>query len=151
MSQSPMAGKSETPALMAQHSNWLAARSRLWAGAPPKTAPVPDRADEPVPEPVVPWGAPINLLDLPSPRFIIRLVALRRGVRTIEMKGPARTREVVAARDEAIGLIWTHCRQLSLPTVGRLFDRDHTTILHTLRKQHLQGDHFYRRRRQGAK
>lgn len=128
--------------LHSQHARWVTARARLWGGRPPK--PIPPVARVTV-EPLASWGAPINMLDLPSPRFLIRFAALRSGVRYGDVIGSTRAKEVVAARHEAIGLIWTHCRQMSLPSVGRLFDRDHTTILHALRKMRLSGEHYYRR------
>lgn len=132
---------------LAQHAHWLSARDRLWSGrlAPvvrPITTPHPQRDVAPPPS----WGAPVNLLELPGPRTLIILAGLKRGVRSSDMTGPCRTRDVVAARDDAIALIWTHCRAMSLPTVGRMFGRDHTTVLHSLRKRGLHGDHFYLRK-----
>lgn len=132
-----------TPVLLEQHSRWSAANARLWGGAARKPIMLPVAVDPT--EPKEPWGAPVNLLDLPSPKLIIRLVALKHGVPSSHLTGPARTRDLVAARDQAIGMIWTHCRQMSLPALGRFFERDHTTILHSLRKLRLHGQAYYRR------
>jgi chromosomal replication initiation ATPase DnaA len=50
----------------------------------------------------------------------------------------SRNRKVVAARTDAIGAVWLNCEvegaRPMLPSVGRIFKRDHTTILHALRK-----------------
>ena len=144
-------GEMRVGELASQHASWVAARSRLWNG-PPKAEAAPVTIAVPLGpvEPLVSWGAPINLIDRPSPRFLIRVAALRHGVRYGDVIGESRSKYVVAARDHAIRLIWTHCRLMSLPAVGRLFDRDHTTILHSLRKQGLHGDHFYSRRKELA-
>jgi chromosomal replication initiator protein len=56
------------------------------------------------------------------------------GVSIEEMRSPNRAREVVTARQAAMYV----CRSLteeSLPSIGRAFgDRDHTTVLHAVRK-----------------
>ncbi|MBX3751922.1 MAG: hypothetical protein KF897_17725, partial [Opitutaceae bacterium] len=48
--------------------------------------------------------------------------------------GASRTRHVVEARFEAIRLVRAARPDLSLPAIGRLFNRDHTTILHALKR-----------------
>jgi hypothetical protein len=109
-------------------------REAVAALPPPKPRPAPDL-----------WGCPVNLYGLPSPRLIIKLVALKHGVSVATMLGPSRSRPMVAARYEAIGLIYTHCRAMSLLEMGRLFGgRDHTSILHALRKMRLAGRPVYR-------
>ncbi|MDQ4133548.1 MAG: chromosomal replication initiator protein DnaA [Actinomycetota bacterium] len=56
------------------------------------------------------------------------------GVDVDDLKGPSRTRLLVTARQSAMYV----CRSLteeSLPSIGRSFgDRDHTTVLHAVRK-----------------
>lgn len=74
-----------------------------------------------------------NMLAQPSWRFILSLVALKHGVMQREILGPYRNRAIVAARHEAIAMTYQHT-QLSMPAVGRLFARDHTTVLHALKK-----------------
>lgn len=91
------------------------------------------------------WGCPINMLMLPSPRFMIKLASLRHDIPANDIVSANKSNDVVAARDEAIALIWTHCRKMSLKEVGRLFNRDHSTILHVLRKMRLLGKDAYRR------
>lgn len=137
-------------ALMEQHQAHIARRERM--GMPVLSrrsvrdtiASLPPPKPRPAPEV---WGCPINLFATPSPRIIVKLVALRHGVSVATMLGPSRTVPMVAARNEAIGLVYTHCRAMSLPEMGRLFgDRDHTTILHALRKLRLAGEKYYRRK-----
>jgi chromosomal replication initiator protein len=65
---------------------------------------------------------------------IIRNVAVAHGFRPCDILGDGKTRPLVVARYEAIHRVadaWPH---LSLPAIGRIFRRDHTTILHALRK-----------------
>lgn len=74
-----------------------------------------------------------NMLAQPSWRFIVSLVALKHGVMQREILGRGRTRGVVAARHEAMALVYRHT-QASMPAVGRYFDRDHSSIHHALTK-----------------
>lgn len=129
-------------ALAEQHERWVGARERLWK-VRPKIMPIPEVV---IPAPDPEWGAPINLIGPASPRTIVKLVALKHGLTPGDLSGPNRSRPFVAARHEAIALVWTHCRAVSLPAVGRMFQRDHTTILHSLRKlRKLHARPAYRR------
>jgi hypothetical protein len=125
--------------LMQQHSTWRQANNRLWRGR--RIEPI---ALVPAPAPILPfelvpgWGAPVSLLGAPSALTLIRLVALKHGVAVADIKGEQRGRPIMAARDHAIALVYTHCRYMSTPQMGRLFGgRDHSTILHSLRKQKI--------------
>ena len=82
-----------------QHARWLGARARLGVdqaspsrisrdmlaglpvkrgrGRPPKPPEELEDAPPPVKVYIPSWGAPVNLLGLPTPRIIIQLVALR--------------------------------------------------------------------------
>jgi hypothetical protein len=125
-------------ALAEQHETWAGARDRLWKPRH-RMLRVEDAAPRPTVAPVIvsiepPWGCPVSLLGTPSYKTVLRLVALKHGLDVAELSGPVRSRPVVAARHEAVGLVYTHCRYISLPAIGRIFNRDHTTILHTLRK-----------------
>jgi hypothetical protein len=134
--------------VMEMHQEHVARRSRMGmpvmmvrglratlASLPPPTPRV---------EPEV-WGCPLNMLTKPTPRFLIKLVSVRRSIPVTEMTGRCKTVDYVAARDEALALIYTHCRAMSLPELGRLFGgRDHTTILHSLRKMRRSGKPIYR-------
>jgi hypothetical protein len=127
-------------ALQQQHERWSDARARLWAGPKkPKPASVksPERRPAKPPRPTVAavgYGAPVDLLWIASPKTIVKLVALRHNLSPDDLSGPRRSSHVVKARHEAIALVYTHCPHLSLPAIGRWFQRDHTTILHALRK-----------------
>lgn len=90
------------------------------------------------------WGAPVTLIGLPGSKTVIRLVSLKHGTSVADLTGPSKTIPLVKARDEAVSLIYTHCRYLSLPYIARMFGRHHTTVLHTLRKLRLTGMPAYR-------
>lgn len=134
--------------LMDMHQDHVARRTRLGMPVMSRRSVREAIAALPPPKPVVetePWGAPLNMLTAPTPRFIIKLVSVRRGIPVNEMTGRCKTPDYVAARDEALALIYTHCRAMSLPELGRLFGgRDHTTILHALRKMRKRGRAVYR-------
>ncbi|MBY0514966.1 MAG: hypothetical protein K2P78_13755, partial [Gemmataceae bacterium] len=64
---------------------------------------------------------------------IVRRVAAAFGVTERELRGPSRLRRVLVPRQVAMYLAravggW------SLPRIGAAFDRDHTTVLHAVRK-----------------
>jgi hypothetical protein len=63
---------------------------------------------------------------------IIRAVAKRHGVTAKEILGTDRNHKVMAARNEAIREIFAARPHWSYPDIGRLFRRDHTTIMHHL-------------------
>jgi hypothetical protein len=85
------------------------------------------------PEPEAPQCAPLNMLQLCSSRFLLAYAALKHGVKEVDILGAAKPVEIVAARHDAIRLIYRHT-QHSMPAVGKIFNRDHTTILHAIRK-----------------
>lgn len=76
----------------------------------------------------------LNMLAPPSWRFLLALSALKHGVLQREVLGRSRQVHIVAARYEAMALTYQHT-QASMPKVGRHFNRDHTTVLHGLRKR----------------
>lgn len=70
-----------------------------------------------------------------APRWAIELVcevAARRGVPLDEVISDNRSRRAVEARFEAIYAIKSRNQALSSPTIGRWFDRDHTSILYAV-------------------
>lgn len=117
----------------------LAARARLrrptLAIAPPVPATAPAKY---VPDENVPYGAPLNMLQLCSGSFLIALAALRHSLPVAVILGQGHARNIVRARYDAMALVYRHT-QYSMPRVGRLFDRDHTTVLHALRKLGVSG------------
>ncbi|GEM_PF-2556119 len=119
-----------------------AARARLMGRQSPKrviTLPEPDNVPEAIPEVEKPEQgasehyAPLNMLTMASCRFLTSVVALQTGVPEGALLGPAKLRHVVEARDKLIKLIFEHT-QHSLPMIGKAVHRDHTTVLHSLRK-----------------
>lgn len=125
-----------------------AARERLM-GRPvvelPKPAPVPE--PEPVVEvvepdipdlPELPVGVPLDMLLPCSWKFLLALAAVRNGVTPADIVGSSRKREILTGRQEAMALIYQHTAA-STTGVGRLLDRDHTTVVHALQKRGVEG------------
>ncbi len=113
------------------------------AAAPPPRPAVPEKSWEdrqreiPMPRPA--WFAIVGEMPLPQPKNptveqIIRACAAHFKVTMIDIKSPRRTADVVRPRQVAMYL----AKQLtmkSLPDIGRRFGgRDHTTVLHAVRK-----------------
>lgn len=65
--------------------------------------------------------------------MIIRHVAIHRGLTANDVKSLRRTRAVIQPRQEAMYLASVMTTR-SLPEIGRQFNRDHTTVLHGLRR-----------------
>lgn len=65
---------------------------------------------------------------------IQRAVAASHGIPVDRLIGPGRARRLVEARNEAIALAYRARPDMSLVQLGRAFKRDHTTILHSVRK-----------------
>ncbi len=64
-----------------------------------------------------------------SPDAILQAVARYYGVKSDDLKGKARHKEIVVPRQLAMYLLREDAR-LSTPDIGRLLNRDHTTVLH---------------------
>lgn len=76
---------------------------------------------------------------------IVRTVCEYRGVASRDLLGRLRTKDVAQSRQEAMHLLRATSK-LSLPQIGRCFDRDHTTVLHSLGAVSLRmEDDDYRR------
>lgn len=67
-------------------------------------------------------------------REIIAAVSVDTGVPVADILGPRRTKHIVEARFQAIAEARKRRPDLSLPQLGRAFNRDHTSILSALRK-----------------
>lgn len=80
----------------------------------------------------VPIGAPFNFLKQPGWKAIVTLVALKHGIGVKDILGWGRKVPIAQARHEAVYLVFTHCNK-SLPETGKLFNRDHTTALNSVR------------------
>ena len=70
---------------------------------------------------------------------IIRHVANLYGVSYGDIIGPRRSREIVAARHVAVRAVADARPDMSLPMMGRVFKRDHTTLLAALKKTKQEG------------
>lgn len=68
-------------------------------------------------------------------REIIESVARRHSLSSSDIIGPNKKRRYANARTEAIKLA-RELTGLSLPTLGRIFKRDHTTIMYHLRREY---------------
>lgn len=65
---------------------------------------------------------------------VIARIALEMDVRIEDLLGPRRSVKLVEARHKAMIAVALERPKLSLPQIGRLFNRDHTTIIHALQK-----------------
>ena len=70
-------------------------------------------------------------------RRIIERVARAHGMLPVQITGDQRAKPFVKARYDAIAEVRRIYPEKSLPWLGRQFNRDHTTILHALRKMGL--------------
>lgn len=118
----------------------IARKHRLWSSAP-STAEKPSSV-----RPVSPFtrirlereaakkGArpPVNLISPPSWRMLYRLVSLKYGISVEVMLSDSRQADVVTARHAAVFLLYTHTG-MSMPQIGKLIGRDHTSILNSIR------------------
>ncbi|MCA1644350.1 MAG: chromosomal replication initiator protein DnaA [Chloroflexi bacterium] len=68
-----------------------------------------------------------------TPVAILTAVARYFGVKTDDLKGKARHKQIVVPRHIAMYLLREDA-QLSTPEVGRLLNRDHTTVLHGMKQ-----------------
>lgn len=70
-----------------------------------------------------------------SVRAVVEAVSGVTGFAPADIIGPRRQRELVRARQIAMYFTKSYCRHLSCPEIGRRMGaRDHTTILHGIRK-----------------
>ncbi len=60
---------------------------------------------------------------------IIEAVCRESGHSRDDMLGARRTKDLAQARQLAMHIAWQHCPWLSSTAIGRLFKRDHTTVL----------------------
>ena len=70
---------------------------------------------------------------MPSPEAIIEETGKCYGIDVSEIMSTSRTKEVAMARQVAMYII-RQLTKLSLPEIGRVFGRDHTTVIHSLEK-----------------
>lgn len=75
----------------------------------------------------------LNMLAPPSSRFLIELASARHGIPVRSLMSRNRAYPIMAARADAMALVFQHT-QSSYPMVGKMFNRDHTTVLSAVRK-----------------
>jgi hypothetical protein len=145
--------------LAAQASHYAAVRARLWAASPHAeviveppylpTAPLPD------PDEHLMWTTPLilevgaeslqiaSVLDalrcrpFVTVRLVANIVALAFDVSTDEIFSELRRPRIVRPRQIAMAIAHHYLRGRvngTYPAIGRAFDRDHTTVLHAVRK-----------------
>lgn len=76
---------------------------------------------------------PLSYLDAPAAaRTVLEIVADACGLAIADITGPSRRRRFVVARHIAMNLARRHT-SASLPEIGAIFERDHTTVLAAVR------------------
>jgi len=126
---------SPATALLARYAD---VRARLYGPRPVvrrinlPAAPMPIYVD-PIDE-TIPADCPLNMLLSPSWRFLAAYAAVKHGVDKDALIGRSQKANIVRARFEAIHLCRTHIEGVGLTRLGIYFERDHTTIINSLRK-----------------
>jgi hypothetical protein len=69
-----------------------------------------------------------------NPKAIIAAVARKYSTSIETIIGPRRDALAVKARHEAMAEVYVQCVHLSLPQMAKLFQRDHTSCLHAIKK-----------------
>lgn len=98
-------------------------------GPAPVVPPHPEMPEEPFAD----ESELLNMLAPCSWRFLVKLAALRHAMSARDVVSRSRKLHIVAARTEALCLIYRHT-QHSMPSVGRLFGLNHATVSHALNK-----------------
>jgi chromosomal replication initiation ATPase DnaA len=121
--------------------HYKAVHARLFT---PKRVPKPVLVEAPTqeeaPKPEMTFDAalldslPPGLQAKANARRIVAEVAARHGITVEEIFGEGRTRLLANARWDAIALVKRANPSWSLHALGAFFGRDHTSILHALRK-----------------
>lgn len=95
------------------------------------TLAMPEHLDPPQDEiPYVPGEAPTPAA---TSAEIIKEVCLKHGVKVTEIVSPIRSKHIIPARHEAMYRVREE-RHLSWAQLARLFNRDHTSVIHGWRK-----------------
>ena len=128
--------------LMDMHQDHVARRMRLGMPTMPKARMAFVRRKRPAPPPVVvarpavttpdAVHAPFNFYRGFGPETIIQLMALKHHIKYHDILGTSRSREMMAIRRHTLALVISHCRPMSLSQLGRVFHKNHATIINLL-------------------
>lgn len=121
-------------------------KSATPAETPVQPAPLVEAAPEPaMPEPIrLAPGAVLGDLRNWGPRRkpalrIIAQVAACHGFTVEDILGPSRKAPIIIARQDAMIEVFLHRLDLTLPMIGRIFHRDHSTVVHAVKRRgHLR-------------
>lgn len=139
-----------TSELHRQHNEWAVCRNRLWFTAPPTPPALISAAPAAPIAPPVPvrprgrdWLVVGDRVDAEPRRLVRRTdpvwmriaaqVAKKHELRILDLRSDGRQKHIVAARQEAIWRI-KHETTMSLTAIGRKFNRDHATVLHSIKR-----------------
>ncbi|PLP56243.1 hypothetical protein CYK37_26030 [Mesorhizobium loti] len=118
---------------------FIARYENTMRNARPKGIEPAPRKARPQPKPQDPAVAAYRCIDVLEPRMpareIISRVGALHGYRLDEITGPRLEKKLVQARFDAIKAVADARPDMSLPQIGRIFNRDHTSILHALKKR----------------
>lgn len=85
------------------------------------------------------FGRPVPLNGEETNR-ILEEVAAKHDVTVADIRGPRRRIEISHARQEAMYRLYSERKNLSLPMIGRMLSRDHTTVMHGIRAHAKRAD-----------
>ncbi len=112
----------DEPIKLTPRRDRIAELSRQWQAARPAIEPIP----------------PEKRIPKTEAQQVILEVCQRHGVSYAQVMSKSRSRPIVKARAEAMWALKDWKPSLSLPQIGRMIGgRDHTTVLHALRKRGL--------------
>jgi hypothetical protein len=100
---------------------------------PPPAEPPPLLEDEPLTKLVFAPHLRRSIGYSPSWRVILDDVCKKHRLHPRDVLGPSRARNLVACRHEAMWVIYTST-SMSFPQIGLRFNRDHSVVLHAVRK-----------------
>lgn len=70
---------------------------------------------------------------MPEPQILMAELAVRNRVTVKDLKGPDRSRPLVHIRQDIMRQIH-ETGEISLAAVGRMFNRDHSTVINAIRR-----------------
>lgn len=116
-----------------------AARARMGAPLTPPVPVVVVERPKVEPEPVKPPPRIVVYVRFDSSPLnesaqIMDFICQKHGLTLWQLKSKSRYKPIVHARWEAAYLIYDKCRHLSLPQVGKILCRNHSTIVHGLQQ-----------------